>query len=88
VGEQLPSFVGEQAQRGLSLVAVLADNALVKRPLLLEPVIALFARQYAPPGECAGVGDGQRGRQEIGARQIDLLAAPSTASQPAGTGVQ
>jgi hypothetical protein len=25
-GEQLPSFVGEQAQRGLSLVAILADN--------------------------------------------------------------
>jgi hypothetical protein len=25
-GEQLPSFVGEQARRGLSLVAVVADN--------------------------------------------------------------
>jgi hypothetical protein len=25
-GEQLPSFVGEQAQRGLSLVAVLAGS--------------------------------------------------------------
>ncbi len=33
-------------------------------------------------GECAGVGDGPRGRREIGARQIDLIGAPSTASQP------
>jgi hypothetical protein len=57
-----------------------------KRPLLPEPVIALFARQYAQLGECAGVGDGQRGRQEIGACQIDLIGAPSTASQPIGTG--
>jgi hypothetical protein len=35
-------------------------------PLLPEPVIALFARQYGQLGECADVGDGQRGRQEIG----------------------
>jgi hypothetical protein len=55
-------------------------------PLLPEPVIALFARQYGQLGECADVGDGQRGRQEIGARQIDLIGTPSTASQPAGTG--
>jgi hypothetical protein len=27
-----------------------------------DPVIALFARQYAQLGECAGVSDGQRGR--------------------------
>jgi hypothetical protein len=61
VGEQRPSFVGEQTQRGLSLVAVLADTAH-KRPLLPEPVIALLARQYAQLGERAGGGDGQRGR--------------------------
>jgi hypothetical protein len=53
-------------------------------PLPPEPVIALFARQYAQLGECVGVGDGQRGLQENGARQIDLIAAPWTASQPAG----
>jgi hypothetical protein len=55
-------------------------------PLLPEPVIALLARQYGQLGECADVGDGQRGRQEIGARQTDLIGTPSTASQPAGTG--
>jgi len=83
-GWQFPSFAGEQAQRGLSLVAVFGYNVPVKRPLLLEPVIALFARQHAQLGECAGAGDG-RGRPEIG-RQIELIGAPSTASRPAGTG--
>ena len=70
-GWQFPSFAGEQAQRGLSLVAVFGYNVPVKRPLLLEPVIALFARQHAQLGECAGAGDG-RGRPEIG-RQIEYL---------------
>jgi hypothetical protein len=49
-----------------------------KRPLLLKPVIALFAAPVHAAyvgglGECVGVGDGQRGRREIGARQIDLI---------------
>ena len=48
MGEQFPSFVGEQAQRGLSLVAVFGDNALVRRPLLLKLVIALFAAPVHP----------------------------------------
>ena len=82
-GWQLPSFADEQPQRGLSLVAVFGYNAPVKRPQLLEPVIALFARQDAQLGECAGAGHG-RGRPVIG-RQIDLIGAPSTASRPAGT---
>jgi hypothetical protein len=49
-----------------------------KRPLLLKPGIALFAAPVHAAyvgglGECVGVGDGQRGRREIGARQIDLI---------------
>ena len=44
VGEEASPFLGEQAERGLSLVAVLGDHVLVERPLLLQPVIAFFAR--------------------------------------------
>jgi hypothetical protein len=73
-GEQLPSFVGEQAQRGLSLVAVFGDNALGKRPLLLKPVIALFARQYTQPVSAASASapasamDNEDGRRSERAR--------------------
>src|SRR5215472_1188556 len=36
-------FVGEQAKRGLSLVTVLGDHALVERPLQLLPVVTFLA---------------------------------------------
>src|SRR5215472_15172069 len=36
-------FVGEQAKRGLSLVTVLGDHALVERPLPLLPAVTFLA---------------------------------------------
>ena len=72
MGEKVSSFLGEQAKRGFSVVAVLGNHALVERPLLLLPVIAFFAEQDLQPGRLGQrtcIGDG------VGGGQVRWLAA-------------
>lgn len=91
MGEQLPSLFGEQAQRELSLVAVFGDNAPINAHCCSSQSSRSSPRQYTQPMSAASASasasatDHEDGG-EIGARQIDLIGAPLTASQPPGTG--